>query len=92
MTTPFDSDTIMYLRSFLRNAKAFEDGKEWHNNKVSDNLKDLVHGLLKIDPNNRLGARGWKYVKEHAFFKVQGFDWQQLKNKNIASPLMSVLQ
>lgn len=60
----------MYLRSFLRSIKAFEKGKEWNNKSASDALKDLVHGLLKLDPRERLGAKGWQELKGHAFFNV----------------------
>lgn len=40
-------------------------------------VKDLLQGLLKINPDERLGfSRGMAEVKEHAFFS--DIDWSKL--------------
>ena len=42
-------------------------------------------------PDLRLGAGGWREIKEHSFFKAHNFDWSGLENKQIVSPLLPVL-
>lgn len=47
---------------------------------VSDNLKDLIEGLLVRDISKRLGSRyGAKEIMEHPFFV--GIDWTKVYNK-----------
>lgn len=43
---------------------------------MSDDLKSLIDGLLKFNPETRLGYNGWDEVKKHSFFR--DFDWEAL--------------
>ena len=43
---------------------------------MSNDLKDFINKLLKFEPKERLGAKGWKEVKSHRFFTSVGFDWK----------------
>ena len=43
---------------------------------ISEQAKDLVEQLLKIDPTQRLGSKGASEVKQHRFF--EGVDWGEL--------------
>lgn len=54
-------------------------------NRVSNNAKDLMKGLLALNPENRLGYKkeGLKNLKEHDFF--EGIDWNNIQKMN--SPL-----
>ena len=58
---------------------------------MSEELKDLINGLLRRDPSKRLGAKGWNEVKEHSFFKKANFDWEALAEKKMDSPLLSMI-
>jgi len=40
----------------------------WKNKKVSSSFKDFVGSLLKYEPSERLGYKGWNSVKKHKFF------------------------
>jgi hypothetical protein len=65
--------------------------RSWTNPHVHSQLKDLVDKLLKFSPKDRLGANSWSEIKEHPFFKADGFDWHQLETKNMKSPLLPML-
>lgn len=55
--------------------------RNWKGAVLSDELKSLIDGLLKFNPESRLGFNGWDEVKKHAFFK--DFDWQALQNQTM---------
>ena len=47
---------------------------------ISDLCQNLINGLLKKNPDDRLGSQsGASEIKENLFFK--GFDWENLKRK-----------
>jgi hypothetical protein len=57
------------------------------------NLKDLIEGLLKFKPAERLGIKdGIKEIKNHSFFKE--INWTALRNRQTQSfmtqPLIQV--
>ena len=91
MATPFSSQVIKKKKVFSKIVENFHNTKIWHNRNASDNLKDLVHGLLKLNPSERIGAKGWSDVKDHPFFKVKGFEWEKLYSKKIKSPILPML-
>lgn len=52
-------------------------------------LKDLINNLLKYEPKERLGYKNIEEVMSHPFF--QDFDWKQLKNIALKSPLCDII-
>ena len=67
-----------------------ESNRNWRTSNLSAPLKDLINSLLKFDPNQRLGAKGWQEIKDHAFFK--GFDWKALESLEMESPLKDLVK
>ncbi|TYZ59256.1 hypothetical protein PybrP1_010339 [[Pythium] brassicae (nom. inval.)] len=55
---------------------------------VSPDARNLIAGLLTVDPAERLGARkkGHGAVKEHAFF-AKHVDWARLLSRSVRAPL-----
>lgn len=51
---------------------------ERHKIMMTDEVKDLIRGLLEKDKKNRLD---YEQIKKHKFFK--GLDWDQLEMKEI---------
>ena len=91
MATPFNHHITKTKKIFSKAVENFHETKIWHNRLASDNLKDLVHGLLKLNPSERLGAKGLSEVKNHPFFKAKDFGWDKLAKKEIESPLLAML-
>eukprot|EP01029_Cantina_marsupialis_P023274 TRINITY_DN5773_c0_g1_i1.p1 TRINITY_DN5773_c0_g1~~TRINITY_DN5773_c0_g1_i1.p1 ORF type:complete len:430 (-),score=80.53 TRINITY_DN5773_c0_g1_i1:517-1806(-) len=57
--------------------------------RVSAYLRNLIAGLLRVDPCERLGGKstcGAVLIKAHPFFR--GVDWKQLKRKTLPMPAM----
>jgi len=52
--------------------------------KLSDEAVSLMAGLLKRNPEERLGCRGVDEVKNHPFFK--SINWKKLLKKEITPP------
>ena len=47
---------------------------------MKDDIKDLLEGLLEIDPEKRIGmTHGIREIKEHPFFS--DIDWGKLAKK-----------
>lgn len=44
--------------------------------------------MIQRKPNNRLGWGGIHEIKNHAWFKDCGFDWNRLANKEIYAPYL----
>jgi len=59
------------------------DVNELFGSTCSEELKDLICGLLEKDPEKRFGA---EEIKKHKFFK--DVDWDQILKKNIKLPLI----
>jgi len=51
---------------------------------LSDQAVSFMMGLLKRNPEERLGSRGVEEIKSHAFFK--GIDWKKLIKKELVPP------
>jgi serum/glucocorticoid-regulated kinase 2 len=52
---------------------------------ISPSAEDLVTGLLRRDPRQRLGAGGAEEIKRHPFF-ARHVDWARLVAKKIQPP------
>lgn len=63
--------------------KTAEQGRYWKNPNLSVELKSFIDALLKFDPKERLGYKGWKDIKEHAFFTSAKFDWKALEEMRL---------
>mmetsp|Transcript_23439 Transcript_23439/g.58647 ORF Transcript_23439/g.58647 Transcript_23439/m.58647 type:complete len:1390 (+) Transcript_23439:321-4490(+) len=73
--TPFYADTVNEIFE-----NALSGVIDWPDDvEVSDEAKDLVHAMLQVDPEQRLGYRGAEELKQHHWFK--GVDWQVLLTK-----------
>jgi serine/threonine protein kinase len=48
----------------------------WADFDLSKELKDFINCLLRLNPKERLGAKGWEEVKNHPFFTMSMFDWK----------------
>ena len=44
---------------------------------ISENAKDLIKGFLNVQPEKRLGAKGFTEIKEHKFF--EGINWEKIE-------------
>lgn len=65
--------------------KIIEGHFEFHSN-IDSKAKDLIRGLLKTDPNERLGSgkSGSDRVKGHKWFR--GVDWGMVNRREIPPP------
>lgn len=54
---------------------------------ISTEAKQLIQGLLTVDPSERLGARrrGHAAIREHPFF-TKYIDWNRLRHRNMRPP------
>jgi hypothetical protein len=68
-----------------------ERNRIWPRNDLNPNLKHFIDALLKLNPKERLGAKGWDEVKQHPFFTAAGFDWTALSEQRMISPLLTVI-
>lgn len=51
---------------------------------------EFINSLIQRKPENRLGHLGIDELKTHAFFK--GYNWNEMVNKQIKSPLLQFMQ
>lgn len=86
---PFDSSVILPGK-FSQVCLAAEKVRDWKSGKISEEAKSLINGFLKVDPQQRLGTKGFDDIKNHAFFK--GFDWEALKSLQMKSPLEPIVR
>lgn len=63
--------------------------RDWKNNKLSEELKDLINKLLVYDPKERLGYENIDDLMSHQFFR--DFDWKSLKSSIMKSPLCEII-
>merc|ERR1719476_949264 len=83
--TPFSADdlSLMFAKMSrgIDKAPAFEkvDAKNWH---------ELVKGLCKLDPSERLPVRpgGSDNVCRHDWYKKAGFEWPSLIARSMKAP------
>ena len=59
------------------------------NNKWSDDAKDFINQLIKINPEERLGYNGFKEVMMHKWFLL--FDWKSLYLRKMESPIKNII-
>lgn len=52
--------------------------------QISSEAKDLIKGLLTVDPNERLGSKGSNQIMQHPFF--HNIEWKDIKEFRIAPP------
>ncbi|RLN10442.1 hypothetical protein BBJ28_00023304 [Nothophytophthora sp. Chile5] len=67
------------------------DGHVTFPSQMSVEARDLISGLLRTDPRERLGARrsadgGPVAVKQHAFFAKHHIDWTRLLSRTLRAP------
>lgn len=74
--TPFKIEDVSTKLRFKRVAQEEEVSRKWRGHHLSFQLKDLIAGLLKFKPEDRLGVKSWNEIKNHAYFK--SFDWEAL--------------
>ena len=55
------------------------------NNKLSDDAKDFINQLIKLNPEERLGYNGFKEIIMHKWFLL--FDWKSLYLRKMESPV-----
>lgn len=81
---PFVGQTMEELIEKIKEHKIIwnEPGEEDEVFQFTPELKSLVEGLLEKDPSQRLGRRGAKEIKEHAFFNGKyKIDWEKVQEK-----------
>lgn len=67
------------------NYSSFKE-RQFKGEGTSEELNNLVNGLLILDPDERLGSRGVDAIKRHPFF--EGFDWKEYEDMQMESPLI----
>ena len=83
---PYEGNSRQEVKQIL-NEQDFEIKNDDY---ISDLCKNLINGLIKKNPNNRLGSQsGTSELKENLFFK--GFNWDYLQRKNYVSPLVEII-
>jgi serine/threonine protein kinase len=87
---PFELEDILNPKKFVEVVQRSDIGRKWMNRSTSKELKDLVDGLLQINPSSRLGANRMTDIKEHSFFK--DFNWQDLESRRLISPLLTIIE
>ena len=71
--------------------QAESNNRTWKNQFISEELKDFINSLLKLKDKQRLGADGWDSIKNHSFFSCKKFNWSDLENKKMKSPLIPII-
>jgi serine/threonine protein kinase len=56
---PFSKNQIHNKDEFIKAVKIAESERKWATS-LSNDLKDFINKLLKLNPKQRLGAKGWK--------------------------------
>ena len=58
--------------------------------RASPEARALIQGLLRADPQRRLGCRseGARRVMEHAWFTQNMFDWRSLRRREMKAPFV----
>ena len=49
-----------------------------------------MENLLKSEPQERLGSKNFKDLKNHAYF--EGLNWDKLLEKSIDGPLLKIMK
>jgi len=81
---PFLDKNHQRLGKLIKRGKIIFPDPIRHKIDMSEELKDIILRLLDRDPKTRLGAKGYKEVMEHDFFK--NIDFDSILNKEIESP------
>lgn len=69
---PFDGFAIVPGK-FTNLCLRAEQKRDWKNQKVSPEAKNLINSFLRVKPDERLGMNGFQEIKNHPFFS--GLDW-----------------
>lgn len=69
---PYETDQI-YNKNFSKLCVKNEGNYQFNGAQVSEELIDLIHSLLKVNPKERLGYWNMDDLKSHSFFSK--FDW-----------------
>lgn len=77
---PFQENTKEKLFKLIRS------GQVMYPDDLSEDAIDLMRGLFKLNPKERLGAKGSEEVKNHIFF--EGINWKEIYNKRVKPPFM----
>ena len=86
---PFTTEQITRAK-FKNVVLDAENNRNWKSSNLSNELKDMINGLLKFNPDQRLGSKGrWDLIKNHAFF--EGFNWSELEQQTMESPLKTLI-
>ena len=89
---PFASADIkdkIKVRKVVKNA---ENRRNWRNPNISEELKDFISSILRYDPKERLGYKGFEEMKNHKFFTSVNFDWSALEQMKMESPLKPIIE
>lgn len=86
---PYETDQI-YNKNFSKLCVKNEGNYQFNGAQVSEELIDLIHSLLKVNPKERLGYWNMDDLKSHSFFSK--FDWQMYSRKEMNSPIASIIQ
>lgn len=77
---PFEDRDYESLKNRIRRGKY-----DMIDPNLDTNARNLIERLLKVNPDERLGAKGIHEIKNHPFFSQ--LDWDDIANKKIAPPL-----
>ncbi len=88
---PFASADIKEKLKVKRVVKQAETKRVWKNPNLSEELKDFINSILKFDPKERLGYKGFEEMKNHAFFTKVNFNWAELEEMKMKSPLKQII-
>ena len=89
---PFSSADIKDKLKVKRVVKQAQNNRTWKNPDISPQLKDFINSILKFEPKERLGYNGFTQMKKHKFFTCVDFDWKQLEEMKMKSPLKSLIE
>lgn len=88
---PFSTEQIKNSKQKIKKiVQDAEINRDWKKSNLSPELQNLINGLLKFEPQERLGVKSWDEIKTHKFF--DGFDWAALLELRMESPLKSLVQ
>ena len=89
---PFSSADIKDRIKVKKVVKYCETKRNWRNPSISNELKDFINSILKYEAKERLGYNGFEEMKNHAFFSSVNFNWHELEEMKMASPLKPIIQ
>lgn len=70
--TPYTAVQIA-PKFYRKKCNADQRERKWKAGDISQEAKDLINELLRVKPEERIGAKSFDDIKNHPFFK--GFNW-----------------